>query len=506
MTATKTETVTSVTEKKKKKKKKKKFTKKQIEEKRANEEPSVKKKARTILENATKIMKILNGDDLDDGPFSTLHQISTEIEKLQKTAGAFPKHNKMLRYAKKKGLRQAYSKIALMMRSNVDSLTAVRDNLNNLTTTLRNTIATVKTTEQYTIAAMTKELMWLTTNFKDVEVDEKRKVLGVTTDPVKLTDPATNIEYEFGPFRIELALSSVANSIDGESFSCKAISPRPVPGRSFVTHPHVKNDRPCTGNVRGAISLALSQGRIGDCFDLINAVLFNYNPESPYVALHIWGAKICFACGRTVAVNNPAGREKIYKCSATNRELCSSCVVISKKNPENAIARSKGVTCAYSGYRCHPDDAFQCAVCNKNAISTDFLSKNWTDKKVCSYCAPALIKKENDEKMRKSKDSPLEPSKVKINKEDIFGAPFDPRNIWQDYDESLDSKPVVSTEQTETSEPAASTDSQTWQFHNDAASAQWKSGAAIRRLMDGRKTDERPTEQTEASEPEISTQ
>ena len=61
-----------------------------------------------------------------------------------------------------------------------------------------------------------------------------------------------------------------------------ALDPHPAALNDAVTHPHVSDERLCTGDAGAAIQAALAAGRVFDFFTLVRSVLVTYNPESPY--------------------------------------------------------------------------------------------------------------------------------------------------------------------------------------------------------------------------------
>jgi len=114
-------------------------------------------------------------------------------------------------------------------------------------------------------------------------------LLVVTTEAIELEG------YYFGEFDIQLQIAGLADVRRHSSlYRIVALDPHPAACNDIVTHPHVSDEHLCEGDASAAIESALANGRICDFFQLVTAVLTNYNPNSPYVALGDWEGRPCY--------------------------------------------------------------------------------------------------------------------------------------------------------------------------------------------------------------------
>jgi hypothetical protein len=156
------------------------------------------------------------------------------------------------------------------------------------------------------------DLRQLEDEFESVELRLKDRIIAVRTDSIELKG------VELGPFSIELHITRLKDR-SSSCFDCVALEPNPAECNSNVTHPHVSNKALCAGEAAGPISHALRQGRIADAFCLMNAVLHQYNPDSPHVSLHEWGGTHCENCD---SLTNP---DDMNCCQGCHRDCCSGC-------------------------------------------------------------------------------------------------------------------------------------------------------------------------------------
>ena len=118
--------------------------------------------------------------------------------------------------------------------------------------------------------------------------------LCVETEPIELEGVL------LGAFEIQLSLEQLASGDTERALRIRALDPNPAASNEAVTHPHVNDERLCTGDAATALNASLRAGRICDFFLVVQSVLQTYNPESPYVALDQWH-------GRLARVRRPAG-------------------------------------------------------------------------------------------------------------------------------------------------------------------------------------------------------
>lgn len=157
------------------------------------------------------------------------------------------------------------------------------------------------------------ELRALEAEFGDLEVDDRRCVLRVVTEPITLKG------VELGPFALELVWSRFGQSRGAHCFDILALEAHPAAGRDRVTHPHVRDGTLCAGDAAAPIERALADGRLSDAFALVRGVLANYNPRSPYVGLDEWDGQPCSDCG------DRGDRGETYYCDGCRSDYCEQC-------------------------------------------------------------------------------------------------------------------------------------------------------------------------------------
>jgi len=155
------------------------------------------------------------------------------------------------------------------------------------------------------------DILALSNEFEEVELDLKEKQLAVVTLPIELQD------VYLGPFRITLNWEEIGNA---HSYSVLAEDPHPADSNEDVTHPHVNAGDLCEGDGATAIRKALTQGRLLDFFILVRQVLQTYNPGSPYVSLSRWNGGVdCSDCGHSM------DEEDSYGCNRCGGSVCGEC-------------------------------------------------------------------------------------------------------------------------------------------------------------------------------------
>jgi len=157
------------------------------------------------------------------------------------------------------------------------------------------------------------ELRALEAEFGELEVDDRRCVLRVVTEPIAMRD------VELGPFALELVWSRFGQSRGSGCFDILALEPNPASGRDRVTHPHVQDGSLCAGDAAAPIERALAEGRLGDAFALVRSVLANYNPRSAFVGLDEWDGTNCSDCG------DRSDRGETYYCDGCRSDFCEGC-------------------------------------------------------------------------------------------------------------------------------------------------------------------------------------
>jgi hypothetical protein len=94
-------------------------------------------------------------------------------------------------------------------------------------------------------------------------------------------------------------------------------------------HPHVSGSGLCFGEGKSACLTALARGSFVDAFEIILAILSNYNGSSPYAGIENWASNACAGCGvaltdTIMTVRHDNGSTKKYcpncafKCAKSN--------------------------------------------------------------------------------------------------------------------------------------------------------------------------------------------
>ena len=164
------------------------------------------------------------------------------------------------------------------------------------------------------MADLAKELEQLNEEFGQWDYDRTHHALSVVTEPIELDG------LYLGPFRIRLYLCDLREARRGQPYDVIATDPRPAASAEHVTHPHVSDDRLCTGDAFASITSSLLSGRICDFFLIVQRVLNTYNPDSPYVKLEDWEGEACSDCGYTM------NDENRYWCESCEQNFCSECI------------------------------------------------------------------------------------------------------------------------------------------------------------------------------------
>ena len=157
------------------------------------------------------------------------------------------------------------------------------------------------------------ELQAAEQEFGQINWCAKTGCVSVVTEPIELEG------VELGEFEIMLEINRLADLDRDVPYHVVALDPHPAAGNASVSHPHVSDERLCTGDASAAIHAALAAGRICDLFMLVRAVLTTYNPGSPYVRLEQWHGHACEDCGTVVA------DEDTYFCHECQNDFCGEC-------------------------------------------------------------------------------------------------------------------------------------------------------------------------------------
>jgi hypothetical protein len=220
--------------------------------------------------------------------------------------------------------------------------------------------------------------------FESLKYVEDSDLLAVTTEDIELEG------YYLGPFEIQLHIASLAEMERHNSiYGVVALDPHPATCDEAVTHPHVSGERLCEGEASAAIESALMNGRICDFFQLVNAVLTNYNPSSPYVALADWEGRPCYGCGHTM------GTDDTHWCSHCENDFCDECVSYCRRCDETACGGCLE-ECSACGEPVCPSCKTTCPDCAR------LICRNCLDEKQC----PCVQERKEQEQHQENQDEP----------------------------------------------------------------------------------------------------
>jgi hypothetical protein len=230
-----------------------------------------------------------------------------------------------------------------------------------------------------TIRQLAGELRQIEEEFGEWKFEPGVQLLSVRTGPIHLE------EVYLGPFSIELELSGLSYFSGSQAgagqhpFRVVALDPHPAAGNRHVTHPHVSDERLCTGESTPLISAALMNGRLADFFLIVRGLLQTYNPDSPYVALDVWTGTSCNECGDRVHEDDR------YYCESCDHDVCDGCTGRCQSCDESA--------CLGCLINCKHCEAYHCVGCMKDC--TECGSRCCVDCLDEKLCPPCVEAKEN---------------------------------------------------------------------------------------------------------------
>jgi len=236
------------------------------------------------------------------------------------------------------------------------------------------------------------EAQQIEAEFGTVEVNWKAKTVRAVTEPITLRD------IELGPFGIDLHWDRIGSAKGVHAFDIVALEPNPAAGREDVFHPHVQGHDLCAGDAAGPVQRALEQGRIVEAFLMIQSVLNNYNPGSPYVRLDQWSGVPCSDCGRRV------DDEDRYTCESCDSDLCDHCSSSCSRCSSSRCGRCLE-SCDICDSQCCPaclttvaEDRRVCTSCFEECAECGRrLPKDELNDELCSACSPEEENDDDDE-------------------------------------------------------------------------------------------------------------
>ena len=259
-------------------------------------------------------------------------------------------HQRLVRQldvARDQGWFQAAKRIQQRL---LQSTTGLREHFANLTQTLAAAGPRVPSPGE-----LYADLIALKSEFPEVRVERKRRLLIVRTDAIAIED------VELGAFEIRLYWEKLSHVL---SYDIDACDPSPASEHAGTIHPHVQNNTLCEGEGRNAIRAALAEGRLFDFFTIVNSILHTYNPDSAYTRMEDWDGISCTDCGRTMHTDDECS------CEACSTTSCLDCTT--------------GCTDCGDRYCC--DCISECEVCDEPACTACLRKCNDCDETCCRSC------------------------------------------------------------------------------------------------------------------------
>lgn len=200
------------------------------------------------------------------------------------------------------------------------------------------------------------EIKSLTHNFTQVRF--RRGKLSVLTDRIKFED------IDLGRFKIIFDFNMHLSECNYEDMiSIQAKSPNPAAEDTNVTHPHVKDNRPCLGEALPLIQEAFVQGRLESFFMILDSMLKTYNPGSPYVAIRDWENE-GYICGRC---DERMPRDEMIYCDSCEREVCENCQIYCRVCDYYGCMYCVSQTCTSCNRNlCHSCSQYACEDCGED--------------------------------------------------------------------------------------------------------------------------------------------
>ena len=207
------------------------------------------------------------------------------------------------------------------------------------------------------ISEIFRELIQANEEFTGLDYYTDAEHLVVATDPIRLND------IYLGEFEIQLHIPSLAEMRYNEIYNVIALDPHPAASNDSVTHPHVSDEKLCSGAAEALINMALISGRICDFFMLVRSVLTNYNLGSPYVPLENWFGTPCYDCGHIM------DDENIFTCLHCENSYCSECSDYCRLCHDSTCRSCLSECSACEDIICH-DCTTTCPWCGKSLCKT----------------------------------------------------------------------------------------------------------------------------------------
>ena len=250
-----------------------------------------------------------------------LEAVGDTLAQLRTSIDLAVNHERMLRRAVKSGwnlcLPDKWAEYTWALQDIENKARAIHNRSSTLGFTPQRIPGSTALSNEYwlppTLRDLYDELLLAEREFSEVEYDRTERRISVTTDRIELEG------IDLGPFRIDLFLGEMRSDSTEQWFLVHATEPNAAASREDVTHPHVMDDKLCTGDGAIPIQQALLNGRIGEFFVLVRSVLETYNADSAYVPLERRSGQSCHDCGYLES-------SEMYFCEGCEHEFCDECM------------------------------------------------------------------------------------------------------------------------------------------------------------------------------------
>ncbi len=224
-------------------------------------------------------------------------------------------------------------------------------------------------------------------------------------EEIKIINDAWEVEFRGNRLSVlikDVTLSDGNEEVDLGSFIASLSLTDPIKGLAIISldetesnggyyHPHVKNEKLCTGDGKDAMIDALSQGRLEDYFRIVETIIRTYNETSPHEELNEWYGPdhedefFCLSCEDWRSDDMQVYCEK---CDTINCDVCIEncgggiCEECNKYCCENCAAICREC----NGLICN-DCADECEQCNHDICSECRSTCANCDITMCDSCS-----------------------------------------------------------------------------------------------------------------------
>lgn len=185
-----------------------------------------------------------------------------------------------------------------------------------------------RATRQPNFEEMIREVRQIEREFEHIAIDMDEKSIRVVTDDIILTCSVSDQTVNFGPFEIKIELTPQHSRNNRKfQYKIKALQPnyplseRGKPANRCHVHPHINagSRSLCEGAGSNSITHAMNNHLIADTLLIINAILHEYNPRSPFHKMEGWEYGQCSICSLYVQSDNNV------PCSFCGKPMCATC-------------------------------------------------------------------------------------------------------------------------------------------------------------------------------------